>query len=226
MTARTIRQLIPKLDIGVLNLNEWKVFTPFAFEQLEEQVNFIIKLFFSNRFCKLYLVYLKGTSQMLWRSMCRDASQVIRQRKSNAKTLNILTVITHIFATPQMEPWQQIIDLGSILIWWTFSATSTSIHAILQISLNCIRIQVSKIRFKSYKDSINWPSFSVTVCGKPESRDNQSFVPKTDYYLVGQHVSYTCDDDAYTLIGDVNRTCQHNGLWSGETPVCILRMCI
>ena len=60
------------------------------------------------------------------------------------------------------------------------------------------------------------------MCGIPEARHNQTIVPYSNYYLVGQQVAYRCSDDAYTLIGRPDRVCQQNGLWSGHTPNCVL----
>lgn len=64
-------------------------------------------------------------------------------------------------------------------------------------------------------------SYPIRVCGIPEAHQNQSIMPKAHYYLVGQEVIYNCSDDAHILIGDPIRICQHNGLWSGKTPICI-----
>ena len=64
--------------------------------------------------------------------------------------------------------------------------------------------------------------YLVPLCGIPEAYHNQSFHPKSSYYLVGQQVEYKCSDESYTLIGSQSRVCQYNGLWSGETPLCIL----
>ena len=37
--------------------------------------------------------------------------------------------------------------------------------------------------------------------------------------LVGADATYTCDP-SFRLIGTTSRTCQQNGSWSGEAPVC------
>ena len=37
--------------------------------------------------------------------------------------------------------------------------------------------------------------------------------------LVGADATYTCDS-SFRLIGTTSRTCQQNGSWSGEAPVC------
>ena len=36
----------------------------------------------------------------------------------------------------------------------------------------------------------------------------------------GQTASYSCDT-GYNLVGDNNRTCQADGMWSGNEPTCI-----
>ena len=36
---------------------------------------------------------------------------------------------------------------------------------------------------------------------------------------VGSIATYVCNDD-YLLVGSDTRTCQDNGEWSGEEPVC------
>ncbi|XP_046657270.1 CUB and sushi domain-containing protein 1-like isoform X2 [Daphnia pulicaria] len=65
-------------------------------------------------------------------------------------------------------------------------------------------------------------SYPVRVCGIPEAHHNQTIEPYANYYLIGQQVTYRCSDDVHTLIGQPDRVCQHNGLWSGNTPMCVL----
>ena len=36
----------------------------------------------------------------------------------------------------------------------------------------------------------------------------------------GQTATYSCDT-GYTLVGDSTRTCQADGMWSGNEPTCI-----
>ena len=38
--------------------------------------------------------------------------------------------------------------------------------------------------------------------------------------MFGSVASYSCDK-GYELMGDANRTCGENELWSGEQPTCI-----
>ncbi|XP_074641309.1 sushi, von Willebrand factor type A, EGF and pentraxin domain-containing protein 1-like [Tubulanus polymorphus] len=41
---------------------------------------------------------------------------------------------------------------------------------------------------------------------------------------VSQQVKYVCND-GYQLIGDKNRTCQNNKMWTGEAPTCRIVIC-
>lgn len=95
------------------------------------------------------------------------------------------------------------------------------IRAIFQISSKSTLTQV--IFQTTFAIKFNFPNLyiKVRVCGIPEAHQNQSIMPKAHYYLVGQEVIYNCSDDAHILIGDPIRICQHNGLWSGKTPLCI-----
>ncbi len=65
-------------------------------------------------------------------------------------------------------------------------------------------------------------NIQVRVCGIPEAHHNQTIEPFANYYLISQQVTYRCSDDAHTLIGRPDRVCQQNGLWSGNTPICVL----
>ena len=54
-------------------------------------------------------------------------------------------------------------------------------------------------------------------CGAPEDLANGDItIPHTLYQSV---ITYSCDY-GYFLVGDQNRTCQENGLWSGQSPRC------
>jgi len=57
----------------------------------------------------------------------------------------------------------------------------------------------------------------VIDCGVPTDITNGSIeVQSTDYRST---IRYSCDY-GYILIGLRSRSCQENGLWSGEPPIC------
>ena len=62
----------------------------------------------------------------------------------------------------------------------------------------------------------------VKICGIPESHSNQLIDPVRDYYVIGLQVTYKCSGNNFTLIGNSTRVCQHNGLWSGDVPQCVI----
>lgn len=98
-------------------------------------------------------------------------------------------------------------------------------RVILQTSSNSTRIQVNfnDLIYMGAKSNVKLFSYiQVRVCGIPEAHHNQTIEPYSNYYLISQQVTYRCSDDAYTLIGRPDRVCQHNGLWSGNTPICVL----
>ena len=46
----------------------------------------------------------------------------------------------------------------------------------------------------------------------------------THFSLLAWQVEYACDQD-YELTGDTERTCEADGAWSGEDPVCTAITC-
>ena len=40
----------------------------------------------------------------------------------------------------------------------------------------------------------------------------------------GQTATYSCNP-GYTLVGDITRTCQATGQWSGDAPICQCMLC-
>ncbi|XP_058866735.1 complement factor B-like isoform X2 [Acipenser ruthenus] len=56
-------------------------------------------------------------------------------------------------------------------------------------------------------------------CPDPSRLEHGSVEPMLGEYLVGNSTSYTCFE-GYQLRGSPTRTCQPNGKWSGETPIC------
>ena len=60
-------------------------------------------------------------------------------------------------------------------------------------------------------------NITAVDCGDPEDlADGIITIPHTQYQSV---ITYSCGY-GYILIGDRNRTCQENGLWSGQSPRC------
>ncbi|XP_022690901.1 CUB and sushi domain-containing protein 3-like isoform X2 [Varroa jacobsoni] len=69
------------------------------------------------------------------------------------------------------------------------------------------------------------PSCRYVDCGKPSPPDNGNvnFINSTWNYL--SVVTYSCSND-YTLVnGDVTRTCNERGIWSGREPECKIIAC-
>ena len=58
----------------------------------------------------------------------------------------------------------------------------------------------------------------MTLCDTPEDVAHASHSGSS--YSVGDKVVYTCDVGYTHKSGDLERTCQDNGEWSGVLPVC------
>ena len=61
------------------------------------------------------------------------------------------------------------------------------------------------------------PSIAID-CGSPGNLDNGIITPG-DNTSLGATVTFTCNS-GYTLQGMNSRTCQSNGRWNNEVPVC------
>lgn len=59
---------------------------------------------------------------------------------------------------------------------------------------------------------------NVGDCGDPGTPTNGDKIETGS--MEGDTVYYTCDS-GFKLSGDVTRTCQSNGQWSGTLPKCI-----
>ena len=57
---------------------------------------------------------------------------------------------------------------------------------------------------------------SVRVCGELSIEDGSV---DTGLSIEGVIANYTCDT-GFRLVGDAERVCQSNGLWSGTNPAC------
>ena len=60
--------------------------------------------------------------------------------------------------------------------------------------------------------------FLVVQCGAPPIPTNGMVVVSSETF--GSTITHTCNT-GFLLCGDINRTCQSNGSWSGSTPDCI-----
>ncbi|CAL4093332.1 unnamed protein product, partial [Meganyctiphanes norvegica] len=59
----------------------------------------------------------------------------------------------------------------------------------------------------------------VSQCGKPGSPVNGTVSASGRFYFPGERVAYKCLE-GFVLFGDEERTCQKNGTWSAEVPLC------
>ena len=59
--------------------------------------------------------------------------------------------------------------------------------------------------------------FSVVNCGDPGTPDNG--VRYGDVFTFLSTVLLECDPQ-YKLVGDLTRTCQADGSWTGSQPIC------
>lgn len=57
---------------------------------------------------------------------------------------------------------------------------------------------------------------SVRMCGELSIEDGSV---DTGLSIEGVIANYTCDT-GFRLVGDAERVCQSNGLWSGTNPAC------
>ena len=58
---------------------------------------------------------------------------------------------------------------------------------------------------------------SVVVCGSLDSPENGLLAISNITF--GSIANYSCSE-GYAIMGNEMRTCQENGSWSGEEPVC------
>ena len=58
---------------------------------------------------------------------------------------------------------------------------------------------------------------SVVVCGSLDSPENGLIT--INNITLGSIATYSCNE-GYNIMGNEVRTCQENGSWSGEDPVC------
>ena len=56
-------------------------------------------------------------------------------------------------------------------------------------------------------------------CAALEAPMNGTVLPEG--VTAGHNASYQCDN-GFKLVGDIIRTCQNNGTWSGMEPTCTL----
>ena len=62
---------------------------------------------------------------------------------------------------------------------------------------------------------------TVAACIQ-EGADNSTFTPDSPSTLhnFGDSLTYVCDTGHNHSLGDLVRTCQANGQWSGDLPTC------
>ncbi|XP_074599760.1 CUB and Sushi multiple domains furrowed isoform X2 [Brevipalpus obovatus] len=68
------------------------------------------------------------------------------------------------------------------------------------------------------------PSCEIVNCGRPPTKDEKTIVKGGSYYSVGETVQYSCQD-GYELVGEEQRVCGNDGLWSNDTPFCRIVDC-
>lgn len=68
------------------------------------------------------------------------------------------------------------------------------------------------------------PICSLVNCGKPPVRDDKTIVEGGFTFAVGEKVSYSCVN-GYELVGEEQRTCASDGLWTNDTPYCRIVDC-
>ena len=66
--------------------------------------------------------------------------------------------------------------------------------------------------------------FYVSACPKPSSISNGIYSPRSQIYLPGSQVIYSCDQN-YQLLGDYLNECLNDGTWS-LTDVNIQTKCM
>eukprot|EP00117_Sycon_ciliatum_P036248 scpid11835/ scgid3889/ Sushi, von Willebrand factor type A, EGF and pentraxin domain-containing protein 1 len=63
------------------------------------------------------------------------------------------------------------------------------------------------------------PVCQIVDCGAPATPDNAVLNGRSYTYL--SSIGYACSNKGYVLEGDVTRTCQSTGMWTGEDPTCV-----
>ena len=65
--------------------------------------------------------------------------------------------------------------------------------------------------------------YSVVTCAAPGSVANSSMAPEHDSYNYSMAITYACTTGYERMSGDLIRTCEASGTWSGAAPVCTSR---
>ena len=63
------------------------------------------------------------------------------------------------------------------------------------------------------------PICRLVNCGKPPVKDEQTILKGGIMYIVGEKVHYSCAY-GFELVGEEERVCGSDGLWSNDTPFC------
>ena len=62
--------------------------------------------------------------------------------------------------------------------------------------------------------------FAVVTCDLPTPVDHATVTPNDAEHDYDTSITYTCDLSYNNTSGDLVRTCQADGQWSGDAPVC------
>ena len=65
--------------------------------------------------------------------------------------------------------------------------------------------------------------FVAVSCSNPGTPANGH--RQGDDFSYGSQVTYSCDD-RFVLDGDMRRSCQQNGVWTGRQPSCLSKKCL
>ena len=108
--------------------------------------------------------------------------------------------------------------VNSVFFLW--NATWTSLKQIHNISHYLLRVAILLC-------SSPWCFLAVVTCGHPEvsthvrifNKDSHSITNVT--WLYGENITYNCNYGYSQISGDMERTCEADGEWSGEVPICV-----
>lgn len=86
----------------------------------------------------------------------------------------------------------------------------------------CSLLEVSLFFEGPLREVINVIFFLVVDCGVPD-RPSTGFgglAVEFENTTYNETAFYNCTDEDLTLVGDDERICQANGMWSGDPPFC------
>lgn len=118
--------------------------------------------------------------------------------------------------------WPYVIGNGRWLL------TTNTTHYGSTVEYECINnYRITGAARRLCLENATWSNYApvceVINCGKPSSKDDKTIIDGNSFF-VGDKVHYSCQF-GYELVGEEDRTCNPDGLWSNDLPYCRIVDC-